>query len=121
MRFLVDEALSPVIASKLTEAGHDTVHVRDAGLQSASDKEIFLRTAREDRILISADTDFGAILAELGVAKPSVIILRQAPKRPDAQAALLLANLPDLEEPLHEGCVATFVGPRVRIRYLPIK
>jgi len=121
MRFLIDEALSPIIASKLTEAGHDAVHVRDADLQSASHKEIFLRTVREDRILVSADTDFGAILAELGVDKPSVIILRQAPKHPDAQAALLLANLPDLEEHLSEGCVATFIGTRVRIRHLPIK
>lgn len=121
MKFLVDEALSPLIAVKLTEARHDAIHVRDAGLQAASDKEIFLRANRDDRILVSADTDFGAILAELGVDKPSVIILRQAPKRPEAQAALLLANLPALEESLNKGCVATFVGPRVRIRYLPIK
>ena len=46
-------------------------------MQAATDEDIFGLAAREGRVMVSADTDFGTLLALRRTAGPSVLIFRR--------------------------------------------
>src|SRR5207247_3013791 len=76
LRFLIDNALPPSLADLLVTAGQDAVHVRAYGMHAAKDEEILARALEEDRIVVSADSDFSAILAAQEAERPSFILFR---------------------------------------------
>lgn len=120
MRFFVDESLSVRVAKLIAAAGHDAVHVADRGMLGASDPDVMRVASDERRVLISADTDFGELLALGRHPGPSVIIFRHAPHRPEQQASVLLSALPDLADSLDEGAVVSLTRDTARVRTLPI-
>ena len=82
---------------------------------------MFRRAAAEARTIVSADTDFGTLLALTRDTEPSVVIFRRSTsRRPARQIDLLLENLATIEAALSRGAVVVFEDTRVRIRHLPI-
>jgi predicted nuclease of predicted toxin-antitoxin system len=95
--------------------------VRDLGLQAAEDLDLFRRAAAEARTIVSADTDFGTLLALTRESKPSVVIFRRSTtRRTSRQIELLLDNLATIEAALSRGAVVVFEDTRIRVRHLPI-
>jgi predicted nuclease of predicted toxin-antitoxin system len=121
MRFLVDNPVSPLVAEALRTGGHDAVHVLDYGLQAASDIVIFERASKENRIVVTGDTDFGLLAARTGIRKPSIILFHHSfPHQPDEQAKILVRNLARLAGALEQGSLVVLESHRIRIRSLPI-
>jgi predicted nuclease of predicted toxin-antitoxin system len=119
MKFLIDNALSPEVAALLTAAGHDAVHVRSLKLHTVKDEVVFEAAIDRERVVVSADTDFGTMLTMRQQTRPSVILLRHGvPRRPTEQAALLLANLSAIAADLEAGAIVVFRGDRIRVRRL---
>jgi predicted nuclease of predicted toxin-antitoxin system len=123
MRLLIDANLSPRVAAHLADMGFDAVHVADVGLLTAADQAILEYAATSERVIVSADTDFGEMLAASpGRARPSVVLLRSADHLiPDQQAALLAANLPSVADGLEAGALVSIARGRLRMRSLPIR
>jgi predicted nuclease of predicted toxin-antitoxin system len=122
LKFLIDNALSPTVSKRLAQDGHDCVHVREYGLQSAADEVIFERAAAEDRILVSGDTDFGTLLADSGWPGPSVVLFRRTSGNPSIEFGSLSTclRLDEVREALQRGSIVVIEPSRVRIRALPI-
>jgi predicted nuclease of predicted toxin-antitoxin system len=121
VRLLIDQNIAARVADLLREAGHDTVHVSMLGLQRAEDDEVLRVALAEERVIVSEDADFGALLARAGARAPSFVLVRSAaPMTPDAQAFLLVAALGRLIDDLGSGCIAVVERARVRVRPLPI-
>ena len=121
MNFLIDNVLSQRVAAGLRGPGHDAVHLLDYGMHAATDEAVFERAALESRVVMSADTDFGTLLALREATSPSVILFRAAStRRADDQVTLILRALPSIDAALRRGAIVILEHQRLRLRDLPI-
>ncbi len=113
MRLLLDNNLSPRLVELLTLEGWDVAHARALGLRAATDR-VVLEAARNDhRVLVSADTDFGALLAASHDPGPSIVLVRRVVGR-------RVEELAGIEEDLRLGSIVVIGDDTLRIRRLPI-
>jgi predicted nuclease of predicted toxin-antitoxin system len=121
MKFLIDKALSPRTVTHLRDNGFHAVRV-DEVIPGAvvEDEAIFAYAIEHEYHIITADLDFGAILAYTKSKKPSTIIFRLEDQRVSNVNRLLLQALPKITHALEVGSIIIIQDTRIRIKPLPI-
>jgi predicted nuclease of predicted toxin-antitoxin system len=74
MRLLANENVPRAAVSTLAAAGHDIVWIRTVA-PGATDAEVLALAAREQRILLTFDKDFGELARASGLPRNSGIVL----------------------------------------------
>lgn len=121
MKLLLDANLSPTLRSELQSVGYSVAHVDEEGLLGASDDAILAFAAAGDLVVITADSDFAAMLALTGASRPSVVHLRGVAELPrSSHLQLLVDNLPNVAEDLESGAIVSLSPSRLAVRRLPI-
>jgi predicted nuclease of predicted toxin-antitoxin system len=112
MRFLIDRCAGRRLAQWLQANGHDVVEAPSLG-PDPGDSTLLEWAARQDRVLVTIDTDFGRLIFAEKAAHRGVVRL---PDVPAAKRILLIQQvLAKHERDLQAGAVITVRGERIRV------
>lgn len=120
IRLLLDQGLPRSTAAFLTDAGWDVVHVGDIGMSRASDQDILNYAQRDQRVCVTLDADFHALLALSNAKAPSVIRIRQEGLTGARLAHLLRVIWPRIDQAVRIGAMVSVTHHTIRVRRLPI-
>jgi len=120
MRWLLDQGVPRSTATHLFDASHDAIHVGDIGMAAAKDSDILIYATSEQRMIVTFDADFHALLAASQASQPSVIRIREEGLKGDMVAKLLLHIVERFPTELIKGCVMSCQHRKIRLRRLPI-
>ena len=121
LRFLANMNISPETVKALQEKGLDIIRVSQILPVTSSDAEILDFARRENRVVVTQDLDFSALLALGGFDRPSLITMRMRASDPEAITQKLLELLPEIQDMLAKGCVVSVDDYSFRIRWLSIR
>lgn len=119
-RVLLDQGLPRGTAILLRKAGWDAQHVGDRGMARAEDSAILEVARLEQRVVITLDADFHALLAVAGQATPSVLRIREEGLKGPELAALIQRIFDLAHDALRSGALVTYANGKLRIKHLPI-
>jgi predicted nuclease of predicted toxin-antitoxin system len=120
MRFLADAGLSARTVEFIRQIGHEAVHVREIGLQRATDAEIVARARADSSVILTFDLDFGALLALGILERPSVVIFRLGDERAESVNRRISVVLSERSADLESGALILVEDASYRVRRLPI-
>jgi predicted nuclease of predicted toxin-antitoxin system len=110
--------ISPVTVAWLNQQGHDAKHLAEERLHKLSDREIFDKADKENRIILTTDLDFGEIAVSAEESKISVIIFRQADRTPASINQYLERVINTEKNELEKGVILIVQEERFRLRHL---
>ena len=115
MRFKLDENLPSEMAELFAEAGHDAVTVFDQQMGGAKDPDLAAICLREDRILMTLDTDFTDVRAYPPQHFPGIVVFRPSRQSRDYLLEIGTGLLLELTTSLR-GQLWIVEDSRIRIR-----
>ncbi|MGA9865069.1 MAG: DUF5615 family PIN-like protein [Acetobacteraceae bacterium] len=119
MRLLLDMNVPVSIAGWLRDQGHDAVHIRQRDGARMADHDVFAVAAREARVLVTFDLDFGEIVGSVEQQSCGVLLLRlRRIRSPHLQERLKVA-LTQADAALTAGAIVIVEDARIRIRSIP--
>ena len=120
MRLLLDQGLPRSSAEMLRNKGWDIQHTGEIGMSRATDRQILEYARDEQRIVITLDSDFHAILAVENLDSPSVVRIRQEGLRGPELTELVENIWARIGQQLENGAMATITEKTMRIRKIPL-
>ena len=114
LKFLVDVGVGKKVEDFLYKSGYDVLPVRKINPRM-SDSEIIGIAAKDNRIIITMDKDFGELVYNSGLIHKGILLLRTENCTGDKKAKILSEILINYSSELEENfCV--FSKDRLRIR-----
>lgn len=116
MRFKLDENLSPSLAALFAAAGHEAHSVVEQALGGATDERVMDICRREQRALVTLDSDFSNILAYTPSEFTGIVVLRLTDQTHATVEAAIQRMLVLLAEEPIAGMLWIVEEGRIRIR-----
>jgi predicted nuclease of predicted toxin-antitoxin system len=120
MRWLLDQGIPRSTSALLRSQGDDACHTGERGMAMATDAEIIDLAVAEERVIVTFDSDFHALLASRNATVPSVIRIREEGLKAPELVRLIKRIQSQFEHSLARGCVISYHQGKVRTRHLPI-
>lgn len=120
MRFLLDMGLPPRVTQWLRDQGHQAEHIREID-RCSLDADILTMALERGAVILTSDKDFGDLIAQANLHRPSVILFRLTPAPTEVIVQRLKPVLDEYQELLKEGCLVTIAIGKPRFRKLPIR
>jgi len=121
LEFLANMNISPLTVEQLRKHGWNIVRVSEVMNKESKDIDILAYAQKQNKVVVTQDLDFSAILALSGYGKPSLINLRLENPRPDLVTTRIIDVVSTMEKELEEGVVVTIDETSARYRNLPIR
>ena len=120
MKIIVDMCLSPKWAEALNAAGIEARHWSSLGAGNAPDSSIFDFARQDGSVILTADLDFGTLLAGARSGKPSVIQLRLPRISLEKAWEPTLRALTQFRAEIEAGALVSIDAVTARVRILPL-
>ena len=117
MKLLADENTHGRIVEWLRSEGHDVIWAAES-LRGQSDDEVLDAARKNDRLLLTSDTDFGNLVYQSRLKARGVVLLR-IEKMPIVERIARVAFVWAVIEANSRGKFIVVTETRVRVRKLP--